>query len=101
MTMSDDYTGNGTNCGLGMVYETLEEKEIERQRKQITTLRQQLSAYRESLQAVSDLINGSYGVSGLHLNGDIAPWEELLEGGRFEEWLSPFSQALAGDTKKE
>lgn len=33
------------------------------------------------------LINESHGVSGLHLNGWVAPWSELLTGGQFEEWL--------------
>lgn len=33
------------------------------------------------------LINESYGVVGLHGNGDEAPWSELLTGGHFEEWL--------------
>lgn len=30
------------------------------------------------------LVSESDGVSGLHLNGNLAPWEELLPGGRFE-----------------
>lgn len=33
---------------------------------------------------IEDLIGESYGVSGLHLNGDVAPWGELEPGGRFE-----------------
>lgn len=43
--------------------------------------------------AVSSLIDESHGVSGLHLNGDIAPWSELRAGGRFEEWLVDFDAA--------
>lgn len=35
--------------------------------------------------ALNDLVRDSYGVAGLHLNGDVAPWSELLSGGRFEE----------------
>ena len=35
-----------------------------------------------------DLINNSKGVDGLHLNGDLACWEDLLPGGQLEEWLS-------------
>lgn len=46
----------------------------------------------KGLDAVQDLINNSYGVAGLHLNGDVAPWDELLEGGRFEAWLKDFSR---------
>jgi len=49
-----------------------------------------------------DLINNSRGVDGLHLNGDLATWEDLLPGGRFEEWLSEMEteadDALAGGT---
>lgn len=37
---------------------------------------------------VWDLVAESQGVAGLHLNGDIAPWEELLPGGRFERLSS-------------
>ena len=47
------------------------------------------------LQAVADLINESSGVDGLHLNGDTAPWADLQTGGRFEEWLTPFDDAVS------
>jgi len=47
-----------------------------------------------ALDAVQDLMDESDGVAGLHRNGDLAPWGELLEGGRFEEWLIAYSQAL-------
>lgn len=40
-----------------------------------------------------DLIANSSGVAGLHLNGDEAPWDELLEGGEYEKWLRSLSQA--------
>jgi hypothetical protein len=29
----------------------------------------------------------SEGVAGLHQNGDVAPWSDLLEGGEFSPWL--------------
>ena len=45
----------------------------------------------EVVEAVNALIESSEGVAGLHLNGDLAPWEELLAGGRFEEWLGILS----------
>lgn len=48
----------------------------------------------QALMDVSCLMDASYGVAGLHQNGDVAPWEELLEGGRFEGWLASVSQAL-------
>ena len=72
---------------------------IKQNYKSIDVLRQEISIYRKALKAVSTLINESDGVAGLHLNGDIAPWEELLEGGRFEEWLLPFSQVVNIDRK--
>lgn len=39
-------------------------------------------------QEIWDLISESEGVAGLHLNGDLAPWDELLPGGRFERLTS-------------
>lgn len=46
------------------------------------------------INAVADLIDNSTGVDGLHLNGDIAPWNELRSGGRLESWLVDFDEAL-------
>ena len=46
---------------------------------------------------LEDLIGESEGVAGLHLNGDLAPWESLLPGGAFEDWLgsiTPVKDAL-------
>ena len=43
-------------------------------------------------QAIDDLVRNSEGVAGLHQNGDVAPWNDLLAGGRFEEWLSVFDE---------
>ena len=39
------------------------------------------------------LIDSSEGVAGLHLNGDIACWESLRQGGRFETWLMRMDEA--------
>lgn len=47
------------------------------------------------LLAVESLVNESHGVSGLHLNGDVADWESLRTGGRFEEWLLAFDAAIS------
>ena len=58
-------------------------------------LQQRVDRLTDGIKGVSILMAESEGVSGLHLNGDIAPWDELLEGGRFEEWLLNFSSALA------
>ena len=46
------------------------------------------------INAAADLMDNSAGVDGLHLNGDIAPWDELRTGGMFEEWLVDFDEAL-------
>ena len=54
----------------------------------------ELAVARKGLEAVESLINESHGVCGLHLNGDFAPWSELRTGGRFEEWLIAFDDAL-------
>jgi hypothetical protein len=46
--------------------------------------------------AVNDmrsLMESSVGVVGLHMNGDVATWSDLEEGGRFEEWLMSLSDA--------
>lgn len=37
---------------------------------------------------IDDLIDESGGVYGLHLNGEPAPWGEILQGGRFERLCS-------------
>jgi len=60
---------------------------------EIERLRAQVERYEKALDAVGALIAESDGVAGLHLNGDIAPWPDLLAGGRFEEWLAPLSKA--------
>jgi hypothetical protein len=41
------------------------------------------------------LIDSSEGVAGLHLNGDVASWESLREGGPFEAWLMRMDEARA------
>lgn len=46
------------------------------------------------LVAVEKLIDESYGVEGLHRNGDIASWGDLRTGGHFENWLIDFDVAL-------
>lgn len=48
---------------------------------------------KQGIIVVGELMAASRGVDGLHLNGDIATWSELLEGGRFEEWLIDFETA--------
>jgi len=45
----------------------------------------------DALEQVTGLIGESHGVTGLHLNGDVAPWEELLEGGQYERFTGLYS----------
>ncbi len=52
-------------------------------------------AAQEVLTSVDELIANSQGVYGLHLNGDLAPWSDLLAGGRFGEWLEPLEKLRA------
>lgn len=54
-----------------------------------------LEALRNLSGDVQSLIDSSEGVSGLHLNGDFAPWDELTKGGRFEDWLVRLADAQA------
>jgi hypothetical protein len=54
----------------------------------------EIERLRAGLQAVSDLIDESHGVAGLHRNGDVAPWGDLRTGGKYEEWLVSFDDAL-------
>ena len=46
-----------------------------------------------AVEDVGALINDSQGVTGLHLNGDVATWDELTLGGRNEDWLRNFGIA--------
>lgn len=57
-----------------------------------------LDALNEMLNDIEGLIGESAGVYGLHMNGDLAPWSELEEGGRFER-LSSMSKARAAIAK--
>jgi len=74
-----------TNIGKKVAFETSAENidELERENRIL----------KAGIAAVRNLINESYGVDGLHKNGDIAAWDELEQGGRFGEWLSDFNEA--------
>ena len=56
-------------------------------------LKQIAEALDKAVRSISELISFSRGVDGLHLNGDVAPWDELRTGGRFEEWMIEFDEA--------
>ena len=53
-----------------------------------------VKALEKGVKAISNLIDESQGVYGLHLNGDPSPWKELLAGGFFEDWLRDLSAAM-------
>ncbi len=53
-----------------------------------------LKLAKEALTEMQDLIDESYGVYGLHLNGDESPWSEIEQGGMFER-LTTLPEALA------
>lgn len=47
---------------------------------------------------VAELIGESTGVAGLHMNGDVAEWADILPGGKHEGWLgSPEEASEAAD----
>jgi len=58
-------------------------------------LREENEKLRAGIAAVRALIDNSYGVDGLHLNGEAAPWASLEEHGNYEDWLIAFNEAEA------
>lgn len=70
-------------------------------RRERDALAERVAGLTKGLRAVESLMNESRGVDGLHLNGDVATWDELRTGGRFEEWLLEFDAALAALTHAE
>jgi len=62
-------------------------KHCERQDLLIQTLK-------NGIFSVAELIDNSDGVVGLHLNGELARWSDLREGGYFESWLIGYDDAL-------
>jgi hypothetical protein len=55
----------------------------------------EIKKLRAGIAAVQKLIEESQGVDGLHLNGDVAAWDDLRSGGHFEEWLKDFDESLS------
>lgn len=68
--------------------------------EQLTALRERVKELEKGLLSVGALIAESHGVYGLHLNGDVAPWDELLPPGRYCEWLEDYAMA-AQHTKEQ
>ncbi len=60
-----------------------------------------LAALSGLLSDIEALVRQSEGVAGLHLNGDVAPWADLLPGGRYEAWLATVADARAALAKVE
>ena len=57
---------------------------------EVKRLQRENAALRKGIVAVAELVDNSDGVAGLHMNGDVAPWSTLSEGGYFESWLLDF-----------
>lgn len=60
-----------------------------------------VEALRKTLAAIDGLMAESHGVVGLHLNGDIATWDELVAGGKYEDWLADLEIGRAIIAKTE
>ena len=54
-----------------------------------------LAALEKVVSDITALSESSYGVHGLHRNGDLAPWSTLFSGGFFEDWLLSVDEAGA------
>lgn len=78
---------------------------IEHQLAKIERLTAENARLQRIVQDFDNLIGSSGGVYGLHLNGDPAPWSEIMPGGRFEDWLinygEPASTHLTEMTTRE
>lgn len=70
------------------------QSQITQQEEALGVLREENEKLKRGLDAVDALISESLGVTGLHMNGDIAEWDSLLEGGFYEDWLIDYSRAL-------
>jgi hypothetical protein len=54
-----------------------------------------VEAHKTLLDDLDKLMADSYGVAGLHLNGDVAPWDTLHGEGYFGEWLNSIEEGRA------
>jgi predicted nuclease with TOPRIM domain len=85
---------SAANDELRARVERMENEYVELQNSK-EALRARLALLEKGLMAVDGLISESRGVDGLHLNGDVALWEDLRTGGVYEEWLRDYDAALA------
>ena len=67
-------------------------RQVTRRTKDQAKLDEAKEKLNKVVHCVSDLIDNSDGVYGLHLNGDPTPWNSLLKGGRDEGWMIDFSE---------
>lgn len=58
----------------------------------IAELEEELTKLRAKDEQVCGLIAESRGIEGLHLNGDIATWEELMYSFDFHTWLDTYAE---------
>jgi hypothetical protein len=73
-------------------------------RSQLSLAHARIGELEGAISEVGALIEESGGVYGLHLNGDLCPWPDILAGGKYEDWLVAFSRAraaLASPDQKE
>lgn len=79
-------------AGILAVSEEIDRLEREKRnlKAQVTKLQVVLA---ELVHDVEELVAHSGGVYGLHLNGDPAPWSDLLSGGRYGQWLEQLEKA--------
>lgn len=93
---NSNWNGDLVGCGVEVSWTIQELQEsLATARAEAERMRARLTQANDGIRAVGDLIDESRGVAGLHLNGDEAPWGDLLEGGFMESWLLPFSIARA------
>ena len=83
------------------VYDAIEDGEVaikvscETMHKLIWMNKELLAALEKVVSDITALSESSYGVHGLHRNGDLAPWSSLFSGGFFEDWLLSVDEAGA------
>jgi len=87
--MTNSYPNN-RDCGHGRQIGCCPYCEIQELEVQNTQLKEALAHLVFDLR---ELMDSSEGVEGLHLNGDVARWNSLTEGGRFEGWLMSLDEA--------
>lgn len=77
-----------TACGESMCFQ-YRDLQAENQ-----SLRRDVDVYQNGILAVVSLIESSLGVYGLHLNGELAPWDTLRTDGGYEDWLQSLDAAV-------